>query len=82
MDNNGKKKPIKMACGHMSDKAWLVTAPEVLHPAFQQLGANAKIGLQLVQCTKCKLLLDIRLVISPLEQKRVVPASEFALRTK
>ena len=74
MNKNGKK-PTKMACGHMSDKAWLVTSPEVLHPAFQHLGANAKIGLQLGQCSKCKLMLDIRLVVSPLEQKKIVPAS-------
>ena len=77
MRNNGKKKQKKLACGCpvTVDGVWLVTAPTVLHPAFANFGPKARLGLQLVQCKQCKLMLDIRLVASPLQPKMIVPAS-------
>jgi hypothetical protein len=82
MRENGKKKLTKLACGHTSDKLWLVTAPDALQPAFERLGPGARIGLQLVQCSECKLMLDIRLVLSPLEPKKIIQVPNLTLGRK
>ena len=62
----------KLPCGHDPSKAWLVTAPHLLDPILEPLKPQVKVGIQLVQCGECKLMVNIRLTATPIEKPSIV----------